>query len=487
MGLLRAPRGRRGRARVILRGARRPEALRRLLRARRREPRRRRRRVRLDHRPQRRGQVDADQRADRRAARRRAARCASRTATSAGIGPVALARARHGAQLPARARSSPTSPCSRRCRPRSSRGSAGGTRLFASLAGDRAGAGRARSRWPSCSGSPTSATRPRARCPRATRSCSTWPPPSRCGPEIILLDEPTSGVSTADKTAIMEILVTASRRIGRQGHHPGRARHGHRLRLLRPHRRPAPGQGPGRRHARRDPRRRAAWWTPSSAAPRPVGPRAATVMLAVRELDVFIQASHILRRVSLEVGDARGGLPGRSQRRGQDHHAAHDHGLPAARAPAPSTFKGEPIHGPPHPRDRASAASASRPRTAGSSPTSPWPRTSRSPPGRGRAAGRRPSAIELAYEVFPRAARATPTARGPQMSGRRAQDALDRPRARAGPRDAAARRAVRGPVARHHPGGRRRRSRAITRLGRAILIAESNIHHVPAFDARAST
>ena len=33
-------------------------------------------------------------------------------------------------------------------------------------------------------------------------------------PEIILLDEPTSGVSTADKTTIMEILVTASRRIG---------------------------------------------------------------------------------------------------------------------------------------------------------------------------------------------------------------------------------------------------------------------------------
>ena len=33
-------------------------------------------------------------------------------------------------------------------------------------------------------------------------------------PEIILLDEPTSGVSTADKTVIMEILVAASRRIG---------------------------------------------------------------------------------------------------------------------------------------------------------------------------------------------------------------------------------------------------------------------------------
>jgi len=33
-------------------------------------------------------------------------------------------------------------------------------------------------------------------------------------PQIVLLDEPTSGVATADKTAIMEILVTASRRIG---------------------------------------------------------------------------------------------------------------------------------------------------------------------------------------------------------------------------------------------------------------------------------
>ncbi len=33
-------------------------------------------------------------------------------------------------------------------------------------------------------------------------------------PEIILLDEPTSGVSTADKTKIMEILVAASRRVG---------------------------------------------------------------------------------------------------------------------------------------------------------------------------------------------------------------------------------------------------------------------------------
>jgi branched-chain amino acid transport system ATP-binding protein len=33
-------------------------------------------------------------------------------------------------------------------------------------------------------------------------------------PQIILLDEPTSGVSTADKTRVMEILVGAAKRIG---------------------------------------------------------------------------------------------------------------------------------------------------------------------------------------------------------------------------------------------------------------------------------
>ena len=33
-------------------------------------------------------------------------------------------------------------------------------------------------------------------------------------PEVILLDEPTSGVSTRDKTAIMEVLVQAAKRVG---------------------------------------------------------------------------------------------------------------------------------------------------------------------------------------------------------------------------------------------------------------------------------
>ena len=33
-------------------------------------------------------------------------------------------------------------------------------------------------------------------------------------PELIVMDEPTSGVSTADKTAIMDVLVGAARRVG---------------------------------------------------------------------------------------------------------------------------------------------------------------------------------------------------------------------------------------------------------------------------------
>src|SRR5439155_791758 len=80
---------------------------------------------------------------------------------------------------------------------------------------------------------------------------------------------------------------------GHPGHRPGRARHGHRVRLLRSHRRAPPGARAGRRDARRDPRRR-----------RCRGHRRRTpplAMLALRDVDVYIQASHILRKVSLEA------------------------------------------------------------------------------------------------------------------------------------------------------------------------------------------
>ena len=42
-------------------------------------------------------------------------------------------------------------------------------------------------------------------------------------PQVILLDEPTSGVSTADKHGIMKTLIAAGRRRRRQGHRAGRA------------------------------------------------------------------------------------------------------------------------------------------------------------------------------------------------------------------------------------------------------------------------
>ena len=72
------------------------------------------------------------------------------------------------------------------------------------------------STWRSSSGSASKLHARAARCPRATRSSSTSPPRSRSGPEAILLDEPTSGVSTRDKTAVMQMLVRASRGIGVQ-------------------------------------------------------------------------------------------------------------------------------------------------------------------------------------------------------------------------------------------------------------------------------
>jgi branched-chain amino acid transport system ATP-binding protein len=76
------------------------------------------------------------------------------------------------------------------------------------------------------------------------------------GPQIILLDEPTSGVSTREKTAIMETLVTAARQTGIkaiiQVEHDMDIVFGYSDRIIALH------QGRcGRRDARRDPRRRA--------------------------------------------------------------------------------------------------------------------------------------------------------------------------------------------------------------------------------------
>ena len=244
------------------------------------------------------------------------------------------------------------------------------------------------------------------------------------------------------------------------------------VRLFRPHRRAPPGPR-ARRHAAGtimsatgDER-----WPPSSAA----GRRArAPLDAGLDDLDVFMQASHVLRKRL-----ARGGagevvcLVGRNGA-GKTTSSARSWAT-AGRRPAPH-LQGRGICGR---RTHAIVRSGlgSRRRTAGSSPTSPWPRTSILRPGRGRAGvGGRARRAGLRHLPAASPVRRRAAARDVR---RGAQDALDRARAGAGPRDAAARRAVRGSLARDHS-LHWRRIAAIRGSGRGVLIAESNIHHVPA-------
>ncbi|HEV8457217.1 MAG TPA: ABC transporter ATP-binding protein [Methylomirabilota bacterium] len=88
-----------------------------------------------------------------------------------------------------------------------------GTRLFASLAGDRevqAGALEVAELF----GLADKRHAPARQLPQGDKKLLDVASAFALRPEIILLDEPTSGVSTADKTAVMEILVTASKRVG---------------------------------------------------------------------------------------------------------------------------------------------------------------------------------------------------------------------------------------------------------------------------------
>jgi branched-chain amino acid transport system ATP-binding protein len=88
-----------------------------------------------------------------------------------------------------------------------------GTRLFASLAGDRQVQAQALE-VAELFGLADKRHAPSKQLPQGDKKLLDVASAFALRPSIILLDEPTSGVSTADKTAIMEILVTASRRIG---------------------------------------------------------------------------------------------------------------------------------------------------------------------------------------------------------------------------------------------------------------------------------
>jgi branched-chain amino acid transport system ATP-binding protein len=203
-------------------------------------------------------------------------------------------------------------------------------------------------------------------------------------------------------------------------------------------------------------------------------------MLSIRDLDVYIQASHILRGLSLDIGgDEVVCLVGRNGA-GKTTLLRTIMGYLRPRAGSIS-FKGTGIHGrPTHeiaregigfaPEDSGIFADLT---VAENIEISTWTRTT------GRAAAAR---IEGAYAVFP-VLRNYAARKGPEMSGGErkmlsiaralALDPelllLDEPFEGLSP---AIIPAVTDGIA------------SITRLGHGILIAESNIHHVPDFAAR---
>jgi branched-chain amino acid transport system ATP-binding protein len=203
-------------------------------------------------------------------------------------------------------------------------------------------------------------------------------------------------------------------------------------------------------------------------------------MLTVSKVDVFIQSSHILRGVSLEVGAREVVcLVGRNGS-GKTTTLRTIMGYLRPRAGSVE-FRGEPIHGR-RTHEIAMRGLGWAPEDSGifadltvgeNVEIATWTRRG------GRPAAER---IELAYGVFP-VLRRYAARKGPQMSGGErkmlsiaralALDPemllLDEPFEGLSP---AIIPAVSAGIA------------AITELGRAILIAESNIHHVPEYTTR---
>jgi branched-chain amino acid transport system ATP-binding protein len=88
-----------------------------------------------------------------------------------------------------------------------------GTRLFASLAGDRE-VQDAALETAELFGLADTRHAPARQLPQGDKKLLDVASAFALRPEIILLDEPTSGVSTPDKHAVMEILVGAAKRMG---------------------------------------------------------------------------------------------------------------------------------------------------------------------------------------------------------------------------------------------------------------------------------
>ena len=88
-----------------------------------------------------------------------------------------------------------------------------GRRFWSSLSGDRAIA-RVVEDVAGVFGFGDRLTRPARTLPQGDKKLLDVASAFAVGPELILLDEPTSGVSTADKHTIMDVLVDAAQRLG---------------------------------------------------------------------------------------------------------------------------------------------------------------------------------------------------------------------------------------------------------------------------------
>ena len=157
-------------------------------------------------------------------------------------------------------------------------------------------------------------------------------------PKLLFLDEPTSGVSTREKAPIMDMITAVVRSGGITAviieHDMDVV-----FTYCPPDRGHAPGHDPRRRHAGRDPEPSASDCQPARR-PRSEPPEP---MLELERLERFRGPAQVLRDLSLTVGDRRVGVPGRAQRRGQDHDHRQHHG-PAAGAERPRRLRGRGHH-----------------------------------------------------------------------------------------------------------------------------------------------